>query len=52
MTENVVEKTENTQKTNAQAKKSNSKTGAKNKSKAIAMPTTDNMGETHTDGKQ
>ena len=52
VTENVVEKTENTQKTNAQAKKSNSKTGAKNKSKAIAMPTTDNMGETHTDGKQ
>ena len=49
---NVVEKTENTQKTNAQAKKSNSKTGTKNKSKAIAMPTTDNMGETHTDGKQ
>lgn len=52
VTENVVEKTENTQKTNAQAKKSNSKTGTKNKSKAIAMPTTDNMGETHTDGKQ
>lgn len=52
VTENVVEKTENTQKTNAQAKKSNSKTGAKNKSKAIAMPAIDNMGEANTDGKQ
>ena len=52
VTENVVEKTENTQKTNAQAKKSNSKTGAKNKSKAIAMPAIDDMGEANTDGKQ
>ena len=52
VTKNVVEKTENTQKTNTQTKKSNSKTGTKNKSKAIAMPTTDNMGEIHTDGKQ
>lgn len=52
VTENVVEKTKNTQKTNTQAKKSNSKTGAKNKSKVIAMPTTDDMGETNTDGKQ
>ena len=52
VTENVVEKTENTQKTNAQAKKSNSKTGAKNKGKAIAMPATDSMGEVYTDGKQ
>ena len=52
VTENVVEKTENTQKTNTQAKKSNSKTGAKNKSKAIAMPAIDDMGEANTDGKQ
>ena len=52
VTENVVEKTENTQKTNTQAKKSNSKTGAKNKGKAIAMPATDSMGEVYTDGKQ
>ena len=52
VTENVVEKTENTQKTNTQAKKSNSKTGAKNKGKAIAMPTTDSVGEVYTDGKQ
>lgn len=50
--ENVVEKTENTQKTNMQAKRNNSKTGAKNKSKAIAIPAIDNMGETNTDGKQ
>lgn len=52
VTENVVEKTEKTQKTNAQAKKSNSKTRAKNKGKAIAMPTTDSVGEVYTDGKQ
>ena len=52
VTENVVEKTENTQKTNAQAKKSNSKTGTKNKSKAIAMPATDSVGEVYIDGKQ
>ena len=52
VTENVVEKTENTQKTNAQAKKSNSKTGTKNKGKAIAMPATDSVGEVYTDGKQ
>ena len=52
VTENVVEKTENTQKTNTQAKKSNSKTGAKNKGKAIAMPATDNMEEAYADGKQ
>ena len=52
VTENVVEKTENIQKTNTQAKKSNSKTGAKNKGKAIAMPATDSMGEVYTDGKQ
>ena len=52
VTENVVEKTENTQKTNTQAKKSNSKTGAKNKGKAIAMPATDSVGEVYTDGKQ
>ena len=52
VTENVAEKTENTQKTNTQAKKSNSKTGAKNKGKAIAMPATDSMGEVYTDGKQ
>ena len=52
VTENVVEKTENTQKTNAQAKKSNSKTGAKNKGEAIAMPATDSVGEVYTDGKQ
>lgn len=50
--ENVVEKTENTQKTNMQAKRNNSKTGAKNKSKAIAIPAIDNMGEANTDGKQ
>ena len=52
VTENVVEKTENTQKTNTQTKKSNSKTGAKNKGKAIAMPTTNSVGEVYTDGKQ
>ena len=52
VTENVVEKTENTQKTNTQAKKSNSKTGAKNKEKAIAMPATDSVGEVYADGKQ
>lgn len=49
VTENVVEKT---QKTNTQAKKSNSKTGTKNKGKAIAMPATDSVGEVYTDGKQ
>ena len=52
VTENVAEKTENTQKTNTQAKKSNSKTGAKNKGKAIAMPAIDSVGEVYTDGKQ
>lgn len=49
VTENVVEKT---QKTNTQAKKSNSKTGTKNKGKTIAMPATDSVGEVYTDGKQ
>lgn len=52
VTENVVEKTENTQKTNTQAKKSSSKTGAKNKGRAMAMPATDSVGEVYTDGKQ
>ena len=49
VTEHVVEKTH---KTNTQAKKSNSKTGAKNKGKAIAMSATDNTEEAYADGKQ
>ena len=52
VTENIIEKTENTQKANTQTKKSNSKTGAKNKNKAIAMPVTDSVGEVYTNGNQ
>ena len=48
VTKNVIEKTDET---NVQAKKDN-KTVTKNNNKIIAMPTSDNMVEAHTDGKQ